>query len=494
LSQLLRSFNVLISSVARSIVRRRTTVIRTGRRELAIKATMKISSPDFDSIFTPDLKQLRGIFEKEGFELRIAGGAVRDLLMGKAPADIDFATSATPTMMVELFNRESVRMLNTNGEAHGTVTCRIGESNFEVTTLRIDEVCDGRRAKVSFTKDWELDANRRDLTINALFLDLNGTVVDYVGGVEDCENRRVRFVGKASQRIQEDFLRILRYFRFFGRISIEGASHDDETIRAIVKNKQGLEQVSPERIWTEMKRIVIGRQAPTVVKTMIDECGMTSLLGLPSASLSHMGRFSKVFDRGMETEKKHPGAKLESMTLVAALCSEKHDIEEFHSKTKLSNAERFLGEFVVERREEAKAALNEGASSPLTYWRRLLAREFGATSAANLRGNSDRILSKIVQLAITVDAPDEVIADLLTSSYPPSFPVDGVALKDAHVPPGPRMHCVKEYLFDLWIKSDFTLTKEELLTHKDDSAIPSPPPKTEKGGKRKRQKTVGDSQ
>lgn len=147
---------------------------------------MKIDSEDFQALFTPELRQLADLFKQENYELRfvyiinitnvsccfrIAGGPVRDLLMGIKPVDVDFATTATPTQMKEVFEREQIRMLHKRGEEHGTITCRLNEKeNFEITTLRIDEVCDGRRAQVKFTTDWEVDAFRRDLTINSLFL------------------------------------------------------------------------------------------------------------------------------------------------------------------------------------------------------------------------------------------------------------------------------------------------------------------------------------
>ncbi|GMR59705.1 hypothetical protein PMAYCL1PPCAC_29900, partial [Pristionchus mayeri] len=489
--QLLFTRPSLFSLLGQSISARKTTVVFSSSRSLAIRATMKIDSADFHSLFTPDFQILRGLFEKKGYELRIAGGAVRDLLMEKKPADIDLATSATPKMMIDLFNAEQIRMLHTNGELHGTVTCRIGENNYEITTLRIDEVCDGRRAKVSFTTDWELDANRRDLTVNSLFLDLNGEVVDYTGGIEDCKNKRVAFVGDAARRIQEDYLRILRYFRFFGRISPEGAKHEEETIKAIVNHKGGIAQVSPERIWVEMKRVVIGRMAPAVVKVMLHECGLAILLGLPEGSLSHMDRFETVYKRGMEMEKKHNGVKLESMTMVAALCTTKNEIEEFHKKTKLSNLERDLGEFIVDRRKEAEITVEQGGASQLTYWRRLFALEYGPTMKEKVRSDGDRVRDRVVQLAITVGAPDEVISDLLSSSHPPPFPIDGRILMEAGVPAGPQMHSVKNYLFHLWVQSDFSLSKEQLLTHTQDPDIPPPPVKVN-AGKRKREKSSGD--
>lgn len=135
--------------------------------------------------------------------------------MDKTPSDLDFATTATPQQMVTMFNAEKVRMFNTNGISHGTVTARINdEENFEVTSLRIDVKTDGRHAKVEFTQNWVLDANRRDLTINSMFLGLDGSVYDWFYGYDDLKERRVAFVGVASERIKEDYLRILRYFRW----------------------------------------------------------------------------------------------------------------------------------------------------------------------------------------------------------------------------------------------------------------------------------------
>lgn len=138
----------------------------------------------------------------------------RDLLMDITPADIDFATTATPQQMIDMFEKENIRTINMRGERHGTITPRINdEENFEVTTLRIDVQTDGRHATVEFTTDWLLDANRRDLTINSMFLGFDGKVYDYFYGYEDLLNRRVRFVGAPSNRIKEDYLRIMRYFR-----------------------------------------------------------------------------------------------------------------------------------------------------------------------------------------------------------------------------------------------------------------------------------------
>ena len=201
-----------------------------------------LASNEFTSIMTSDLKYLFEVFRNNAFELRIAGGAVRDLLMGKVPHDIDFATTATPDQMKEMFGKENIRMINTNGEKHGTITVRLNDKeNYEITTLRIDVLTDGRHAEVKFTEDWRLDANRRDLTVNSIFLTCDGQIIDFFEGYNDIKLRRVRFVGEPCIRIQEDYLRILRYFRFYGRICLDENSHESESLRAIKENSAGLQ-------------------------------------------------------------------------------------------------------------------------------------------------------------------------------------------------------------------------------------------------------------
>ena len=135
--------------------------------------TQQINTPEYRALLTPHLLKLAELFKANQYELRVAGGAVRDILMGIVPHDVDFATTATPEQMKNMFTQANIRMINSNGEKHGTITVRLDDmENFEITTLRIDVTTDGRHAEVEYTQDWQLDANRRDLTINALFLGL----------------------------------------------------------------------------------------------------------------------------------------------------------------------------------------------------------------------------------------------------------------------------------------------------------------------------------
>ena len=247
--------------------------LKPGKRKLSNmnqSSDIRIQTEVFrDMLKREEISVLASIFQKHNYKLRVAGGAVRDFLhpSGKVmPNDIDFATDATPQQMKEMFEKENIRMINVEGgEKHGTITARIlDKENFEVTTLRIDKVTDGRKAEVEFTTDWKIDAERRDLTINSMFLDLDGKLYDFFGGRNDLIKERIAFVGNTVQRIQEDYLRILRYFRFYGRIVGEGEpkklkKHEIDTINDIKSNAEGLGRISGERIWSEWKKILSGR-------------------------------------------------------------------------------------------------------------------------------------------------------------------------------------------------------------------------------------------
>ncbi|XP_043482947.1 CCA tRNA nucleotidyltransferase 1, mitochondrial isoform X1 [Leptopilina heterotoma] len=306
---------------------------------------MKLDTPEFHSILTPEVNALTDLFKKYNYEIRVAGGAVRDILMGKTPTDLDFATTATPQEMKEMFTKENIRMVNSNGEKHGTITPRINDKeNFEVTTLRVDVVTDGRHAEVLFTKDWKLDANRRDLTINSMFLGFDGSVYDYFYGYDDLQKRKIAFVGNAATRIQEDYLRILRYFRFYGRIADSAENHDEGTINAIKENTDGLERISGERIWNEWAKILAGKFYRELTIKML-ECGLTKYIGLPASP--NLENFLTVSKRA-EAE----NIILKPPTLLAALLKNEEEVMDLHSRLKFSAFERDLALYIVQHKDD----------------------------------------------------------------------------------------------------------------------------------------------
>ncbi len=186
-------------------------------------------------------------------DARIVGGAVRDALAGRDVADYDLATPLPPDAVMAALKNAGIKVVPT-GLAHGTVTAVVDGRPFEITTLRRDVETDGRHAVVAFTADWRQDASRRDFTINAMSMTRDGTVFDYFGGRADLDSGRIRFVGDPATRIAEDYLRVLRFFRFqarYGRVA-----PDDATLRALHAGIPGLGRLSMERVWHELRRIL----------------------------------------------------------------------------------------------------------------------------------------------------------------------------------------------------------------------------------------------
>lgn len=230
------------------------------------------------------LGELFDFFRDEGFSIRVVGGAVRDLFLGEKPSDIDLCTTATPEQMTIIGKRNNIPVIPT-GIDHGTVTFVFNDvDKFEVTTLRKDMDCDGRRATVEFTDDFKEDAARRDFTFNAMMMDEDGNIFDFFDGKDDLENGIVRFIGDPNLRIQEDYLRILRWFRFYGRYGESTLGND-----AIGRNVSGLKDVSAERIWTEIRKILMTNRNLIDIFIMMEQTGVDKIIGLPTVNLVNIG-------------------------------------------------------------------------------------------------------------------------------------------------------------------------------------------------------------
>ena len=186
-------------------------------------------------------------------KLMLVGGCVRKLLSGEEIDDIDIAVNLNPEEIKNILIENKIKFLET-GISHGTITVIIDKLKFELTTLRKDTSTDGRHADVEFISDWEIDAKRRDFTINAIYSNLKGEIYDPLGGQKDLENKVVKFIGDPNERIREDYLRILRYFRFYTQYS--NHQHDIEIVQAIKKGLNGVRKISKERILDEFSKIL----------------------------------------------------------------------------------------------------------------------------------------------------------------------------------------------------------------------------------------------
>ena len=218
----------------------------------------KIFGSEKKLFFLENLKEAKIIFSllnenEKVSKVRFVGGCVRKALCDEKIDDIDLATSLKPDEVKKRLAKKNIQVIDT-GISYGTVTAILNQIKFEITTLREDVSTDGRHANVKFTLNWAQDALRRDFTINAIYADIEGQVFDTQNGMSDLRNGRIKFIGSPEKRIQEDYLRILRYFRFFAQYSKTG--HDMDAIQSIRRCINGLNKISNERIFTELKKIL----------------------------------------------------------------------------------------------------------------------------------------------------------------------------------------------------------------------------------------------
>ena len=276
----------------------------------------------------PGLHAVLDVLNREGEEARVVGGAVRNALMGVPVVDVDIATTALPQEVMRRVKAAGLKAVPT-GIAHGTVTVVAEHTPYEVTTLREDTETNGRHAVVTFGRNWAEDAARRDFTINALYATRDGVVIDLVGGLEDIAARRVRFIGDADARIREDYLRILRLFRFHAGYG-EGAM-DAVALAACVRQRAGLAPLSRERVGAEMRKLLLARGAVETFRVMSDS-GLLQPLLAGIGDVPVLGRLER-----LEQEWGVPGEAMRHLAALALRVPD--DVPRLRTRLRLSNDE-----------------------------------------------------------------------------------------------------------------------------------------------------------
>ena len=211
------------------------------------------------------VKKIFDSFQKnlEKCEIRFVGGCIRKILNNEDFDDIDLATDITPSKVQEILESNNISYYNT-GADHGTITANINNEKFEITSLRKDVLTDGRHAKVEFTKDWSKDSLRRDFTINCIYSDISGNLYDPFNGKFDLKNGIIKFIGDADKRIKEDYLRILRYIRFY--LDYSKHEHEVSVKKIILKNIHGIKKISKERLLDELKKILQTKNFTNIIE------------------------------------------------------------------------------------------------------------------------------------------------------------------------------------------------------------------------------------
>ncbi len=375
-----------------------------------------------------------------GIETRAVGGAVRDALLGLPVTDIDFATTAVPDKVMARARKAGLKAIPT-GIAHGTVTVVAEGAPFEVTTLRRDVETYGRHAKVVFTEDWAEDARRRDFTLNALYAGQDGTLYDPLGGYADLVAGHVRFIGDAKARIAEDYLRILRFFRFnayYGKGPLDAVG-----LSACVKQRDGLRLLSAERVCAELKRVLVAPQALAAIDALFDYGLLTDILG----SAPRLRRFAHLI--AIETSCSCAPNAVLRLAALAVFVAE--DASRLAARFKLSNAEQAV--LALGADEALDPALpEESAAKRLLY--RLGPDKF-----------SLQVLLTWATRGAAADDTEWRRAFALPERWEaPSFPVRGPDLAPFKLE-GPALGEMLRVLEQHWIDSGFSADREQLAAH-----------------------------
>ena len=369
---------------------------------------------------------------------RFVGGCVRKAICGENIDDIDLATSLEPDEIKKRLSKGDIKVIDT-GITHGTVTAILNKKQFEITTLRKDVSTDGRHANVEFTSNWEKDALRRDFTINAIYADIEGRIFDPLNGIADLKNGKIKFIGSPEQRIQEDYLRILRYFRFF--IQYSKADHDPNTIRSIKQYISGINKISKERIFDELKKILILKN---IRKLFYDKSSKDIFLNI-FPQLEYYERLKIMNNLDLEIRDSYD----DCLILATLILDQTNNYEYFCHKYKTSNVikNRFKNISINFESFKEKNFYSEENIKKLIY---LSNKNY----VKDLLLFSICINKKIKTFTITK------LINYVNTCKIPKFPISGDYLKKYGYEAGEVMGKKIKLLKDNWIKNNFVIDRE----------------------------------
>lgn len=383
----------------------------------------------------PRLRRVLAALDCDGEEARVVGGAVRNALLGEPVHEVDVATTATPDVIIARARAAGLKPIPT-GIDHGTITVVADGEPFEATTLREDVETHGRHATVRFGRDFRADALRRDFTMNALSVDTRGRVHDYADGLADLAARRVRFIGDAETRVREDYLRILRFFRFHAAYG-EG-DMDREALHACITLRHGVQGLSRERVLHEIVRLLAARRAADVVAAMTH----AGILGEALAGAPNPARLARV--KAIEAALgRAPDAALRLAALAVQVAE---DAQRLRERLRLSNAQsaRLLGAALAGVRLH-------GLDAPPDA-RGLRAMLYGLGRPALADG---LILAHADSRAAPADERWLVAHKFVAAAPDMKLPVSGARFLELGVPAGPAVGTALKRFETAWIAADF---------------------------------------
>ncbi|MEQ8194843.1 MAG: CCA tRNA nucleotidyltransferase [Rhodospirillales bacterium] len=394
----------------------------------------------------------------ENTEVRFVGGCVRDAVLKRPVQDVDIATPDSPEKVMALLKAAGIKAIPT-GIDHGTVTAVIGPRHYEITTLRIDVETDGRRAKIAYTDDWIADAARRDFTINTLSATPEGDIYDPFKGLDDLGQGIVRFVGNARERIEEDILRLLRFFRFYAAYGKPPA--DKQALDACRSLAPKLSTLSAERIWSEFRRILLGPNPENVITLLLTERILDRLL--PEAGpVGPLRMLNWLETTAVRINSVEPDP---IRRLAALLDKNKTDADAVAGRLKLSNqaAER-LGKIVAPAFDIQADQDSNGLKRLLYSNGAEIVRDVTLLSWAKGLSSGEEHGSARTKLWLGH-------LTLIDSWRRPEFPLKGQDVLALKVPPGPRVGELLGAVEYWWIDGNFTASREACLKKLQDLVV-----------------------
>jgi len=376
----------------------------------------------------------------ENSEVRYVGGCIRKIINNEIVDDIDLATNLNPNETCEALRKEQINFYET-GIKHGTITAIIDEQKYEITSLRKDIKTDGRHADVEFSRDWKEDASRRDFSINSIYSDMEGNLFDPYNGKKDLENGVINFVGDAEKRIKEDYLRILRYIRFY--LNYSKQNHDIEIIRAIKRNIGGVSKISAERLLDELKKLV---KSNNFLKLFSDE-DCLELINIIFPQLKKLDRLKKLNSYALENFN-----KIDFIFLIALVIIDGTD-----------NTEYFFYKFNISKKDQKRIKTID-----LFYRDRINIKSFNEKNLNKiLYFNGKQAVIDIVNFKLFISNKVEKnlikIIEIFKNKKIPNMPVGANLLMSKYnIPEGRSLGIKLRKLEETWIENDFIITDKQI--------------------------------
>lgn len=383
-----------------------------------------LDTPQFKALFTSELNILVSIFKRYNYELRFVGGFVRDLLLGNYRNDLNLATPANSGQIIFILHNENINY--TYNIECDNIICIINSQKFKISSLKTEDVY----GKIKYTDEWIKDFERRDFTINSMSLGLDGTLYDYFNGREDLNNGRVNFLGDVSIVLKENYIRILRYYRFFYTLS-KNKHHNENVLNIINDSAIGLSYVSKDKLWKEIKKIIKCNNICEIIKGIIH---ILPFIGLPeNPNIDELERVNICCS----------GFTVNPVVIIVSIINNCKEFNVFKERVNMIKEEIILGKLIILHRKK-----NINNDNILDWYRRIITSNEGTISSI-LEFMKYRNLSQFIEK--------------IESHELPIFPLSVYSLMNIKLPKHCSYTIILKYVRRQWIKSNYTLTRNQLL-------------------------------